>query len=93
MTGIYSVRLMILREVKIVGEGKKTFEEAISELEEIVEKLEKGELTLEESMTYFEQGIKLSKYCSKMLDEAEKKISVLIEEENGKINEEQLEII
>jgi len=67
---------------------KKSFEEAISELEIIVEKLEKGELTLEESLDYFQKGIELSKYCSQKLDEVEKKISILIENEEGNIKEE-----
>ena len=73
----------------------KSFEESIKELEEIVEKLEKGEATLDESLEYFEKGIKLSKSCQKMLDEAEKKVSVLVADANGEkekqnfINEEE----
>lgn len=73
----------------------KSFEESIKELEEIVEKLEKGEATLDESLEYFEKGIKLSKSCQKMLDEAEKKVSVLVAGANGEkekqnfINEEE----
>lgn len=54
------------------------FEESIKELEKIVEKLEKGEIGLDESLELFEKGIKLSKVCSDMLDKAEKKVSVLI---------------
>lgn len=69
----------------------KSFEQAIAELEEMVEKLEKGDLSLEESLEFFQKGVELSKYCSKKLDEAEKKISVLIEDENGKITEKPLE--
>jgi exodeoxyribonuclease VII, small subunit len=63
------------------------FEQAISELEKVVEKLEKGELNLEESIDYFQKGVELSKYCSKQLDEAERKITLLIEKENGEISE------
>ena len=66
----------------------KTFEEAMNELEEIVQKLEKGELPLEESIEYFQKGVELSRYCSKKLDEIERKITMLIEEENGNIKEE-----
>jgi exodeoxyribonuclease VII small subunit len=72
----------------MMAKRKKSFEEAISELEIIVEKLEKGELTLEESLDHFQKGIELSKYCSKKLDEVEKKISILIENEEGNIKEE-----
>ena len=69
--------------------GKK-FEQAIVELEEVVGKLEKGELTLDESIEYFQKGVELSKYCSKRLDEAERKITLLIEKENGEISEENM---
>jgi len=72
--------------------SKKSFEEAISELEDIVEKLEKGELSLEESLDYFQKGIELSKYCSEKLDEVEKRISILIEDEQGRVREEPLEV-
>ena len=63
----------------------KGFEESIKELEDIVEKLEKGDATLDESLKLFESGIKLSKYCQKMLDDAEKKVSVLIENGQGEM--------
>ena len=53
------------------------FEEALRQLEEIVAKLESGELSLEESMTAFEQGTKLCQLCYAKLTEAEKKIEQL----------------
>ena len=56
----------------------KTFEQSIAELEEIVEQLENGDVTLDESLGLFEKGIKLSKSCQKMLDTAEKKVSILM---------------
>lgn len=68
--------------------AEKTFEEAMNELEEIVKKLENGELALDQSLEYFQKGIELSKYCNKRLDDAEKRISVLVENEEGKIVEE-----
>lgn len=74
--------------MKSVKEKNKTFEEAMAELEEIVEKLEKGELPIDESIEYFQKGVELSRYCSKKLDEVEKKITLLIEKENGDIKEE-----
>lgn len=63
------------------------FEEAILKLEEVVSKLEKGELSLDDSIDAFQKGIQLSKFCNKKLDEVEKKISILIEEENGELKE------
>lgn len=66
----------------------KTFEQSISELEEIVAKLETGDVTLDESLELFEQGIKLSKSCQKMLDTAEKKVSVLMANEDGEMVKE-----
>ncbi len=64
------------------------FEKSIKELEEIVNKLETGETTLSESLELFEKGIKLAKECNKMLDEAEKKVSVLIGGEKKDFDEE-----
>ncbi len=54
------------------------FEESIKELEKIVEGLESGEKSLDESIKLFESGIKLSKQCQDMLDKAEKKVRVLM---------------
>jgi len=71
-----------------IGGNSKTFEEAINELEEIVQKLEKGELPLEESIEYFQRGIELSRDCTKKLDEIEKRITILIENEDGELVEE-----
>ena len=64
------------------------FEETMKDLETIVGELEKGELNLDNSMKKFEEGINLSKKCSKYLEGAEKKISILVKQENGKIVEE-----
>lgn len=62
---------------------KLTFEESVKELEQLVKELESNELTLDESIEKFEKGMKLSKHCSKLLEAAEKKISILIEKEDG----------
>lgn len=64
------------------------FEKSIKELEEVVNKLESGDATLSESLELFEKGIKLAKDCNKMLDEAEKKVSVLIGGEKKDFDEE-----
>ena len=65
------------------------FEESISRLEQIVQALENGDIDLDESLKLFEEGIKLTKSCQKMLDDAEKKVSVLRSDENGKIKKEE----
>ena len=65
------------------------FEQAMSKLEEIAIELEKGELSLDESVSKFEEGMKLSKNVSKYLEEAEKKITVLINSKDGEITEEE----
>lgn len=64
------------------------FEDALSRLESIVEKLEGGELSLEESLTAFEEGIRLSRICSKRLEEAERKIEILTKGEDGQLQVE-----
>ena len=66
---------------------KASFEENIEELEKIVTELEKGELNLEDSMKKFEDGITISKNCNKILEEAEKKITILINQD-GRMEEE-----
>jgi exodeoxyribonuclease VII small subunit len=57
----------------------------MKQLEQIVQELESGDLPLEKAIKKFEEGIQLSKSCSKMLDEAEKKISILLEDTDGNI--------
>jgi len=57
-----------------------TFEEALRRLEEIVEKLESGELSLEESMALFEEGVSLTRTCGRQLEQAEQKVSTLLAE-------------
>ena len=65
------------------------FEETMQELEKIVQELEKGDLNLDDSINKFEEGMKLSKNVSKYLEEAEKKITVLINSKDGEITEEE----
>jgi exodeoxyribonuclease VII small subunit len=61
------------------------FEKAMEKLEKIVEELEEGGLPLEESLEKFEEGVKLSRFCSKKLKEAEKKIEILAKTAEGKL--------
>lgn len=58
------------------------FEKSLAELEELVETMEKGDLSLEESLKHFERGIALTKTCQKALSEAEQKVSILLEKED-----------
>jgi exodeoxyribonuclease VII small subunit len=66
---------------------KKNFEESIKRLEKLVEELEKGEFTLEQSLQKFEEGMTLGKECRKFLDEAEAKIRKIVEVSEGEIEE------
>jgi exodeoxyribonuclease VII small subunit len=59
------------------------FEQALKRLEKIVEELEKGELALEDALKYYEEGIKLSSFCTKKLEETERKVEILTKNENG----------
>lgn len=67
----------------VVMTDKIKFEDALEKLENIVEQLEDGELSLEESLAIFEEGIKLSRLCSKQLDDIERKIEILIKGKDG----------
>ncbi|CAM3589582.1 exodeoxyribonuclease VII small subunit [Marinicrinis lubricantis] len=60
-----------------------SFEQAIQELEQIVRQLETGDVPLEEAIDLFQKGMKLSQICSGKLEQAERKIEILIEEEAG----------
>lgn len=56
-----------------------TLEKSIEEISSLIEKMEQGDLTLEESLTHFERGIGLIKHCQKTLSEAEQKVQVLLQ--------------
>ncbi len=62
--------------------SKFDFNKGLSELEEIIGKMESGDLSLEQSLKYFEKGIKLHRQCHSALSSAEQRISVLSEEDN-----------
>ena len=73
-----------------MAEKKQTFESSLKELERIVRRLEEGELPLEDSLKLFEDGVKLSRECQERLNQAERRIEILLKDENGNPN---LEII
>jgi len=68
------------------------FEEALERLEQIVGKLEDGEISLDESLRLFQEGRKLGKDCAAQLAEVEKKARLLIEKEDGTVSEQPLDI-
>ena len=66
----------------------KTFEKALEQLEAIVRELEAGELPLEDAIEKFETGMQLSQYCSRKLDETEKRITLLLRDAENRLREE-----
>lgn len=70
---------------------EKTFETSLSELEEIVAKLESGDLPLESSLELFESGIKLSRECRERLTAAERKIELLMKNSNGELTTKEID--
>lgn len=69
--------------------GNKTkytnFEDSIEDLEQIVKKLEEGNLTLDESLEEFQKGIEAYKYCNTLLNQAEGKVKLIVKNENNEI--------
>lgn len=72
----------------MANKKEEKFEDKIVKLEEIVAELEKGNLSLDDSVKKFEEGIKISKECNEMLESAEKKITILLEQNNCEFKEE-----
>jgi len=69
---------------------KMTFEQSMNKLERIIQELESGDLPLEKAMTKFEEGIQLSKFCSEKLDETEKKVTLLMQDDQGNVEKKTL---
>ena len=67
--------------------AKQTFEKAMKKLEQIVQELESGDLPLEKAINIFEEGVKLSKFCSNKLDETEKRVTILMQDAEGNVLE------
>ncbi|TVZ40137.1 exodeoxyribonuclease VII small subunit [Alteromonadaceae bacterium 2753L.S.0a.02] len=67
------------------------FEASLEHLEELIEQLESGELSLEESLKTFEQGIKLTRQCQQALKAAEQKVAVLMKQDDGEMTETSFE--
>jgi exodeoxyribonuclease VII small subunit len=65
--------------------AEKKFETVLARLEEIVQELEQGDLPLEQSLKLFEEGIKLSRICNTRLEEAERKVEILLKDKAGSL--------
>lgn len=71
--------------------AEKKFESALGRLEKIVQDLEQGDLPLEQSLKLFEEGVKLARICAKRLDEAERKVEVLLKDRAGSLRAQPFE--
>jgi len=71
--------------------AEKKFESALERLEEIVHELESGDLPLEQSLKLYEEGIKLSRLCTKRLEEAERKVEILLKDKEGNVSAQPFE--
>lgn len=70
-------------------ETKQSFEKNLAELEQVVKGLEASDVSLEDMIALFEKGVKLTRECTDALDSAEQKITVLMKNRDGEINEEE----
>jgi exodeoxyribonuclease VII small subunit len=70
----------------------RDFENALSRLETIVGQLEKGELSLEQALQLFEEGINISRFCNSKLTEAERKVEILLKNKEGRLVEEPFDL-
>lgn len=85
---MFLIKFSILKEGNVSKMEKNlNFEQSIEKLEKIAEELESGELSLDDSIKKFEDGMKLSKKCTEYLENAEKRINILIEKD-GEVSEE-----
>ena len=71
--------------------AKKNFEKALADLENIVQRLDENDLSLDEALSLFEEGIKLSRFCSQKLDTVEHKVEILLKDDEGNIQKEPFE--
>ena len=62
---------------------KKTFEDALEKLEQITKQLEEGDLSLEESLQHFDEGVKLAEFCTSKLNDAQKKVEILLKKNDS----------
>ncbi|MFW5749134.1 MAG: exodeoxyribonuclease VII small subunit [Halanaerobium sp.] len=79
--------IKVEEDIEGIDSNKLDFESALEKLQSIVEDLEKGGLSLDETLTEFSQGMKLLKFCHQKLDKAEKKIELMLKN-NGEFTDE-----
>jgi exodeoxyribonuclease VII small subunit len=72
---------------------ERKFADAMAELEKVVERLESGELSLEESLGAFQEGVSLVQYCNRKLNEVERKIELLVKDKDGNLRLKDLDPI
>ena len=72
--------------------AEEKFEDAMKRLEDIVQSLESGDLSLDDTLGIFEEGMKIVSFCSKKLEEAEQKVTMLVKEGEGKYSQQPFEI-
>jgi len=65
--------------------AKEKFEEALKKLEALVKTMESGDLTLDDSLKAFEEGIRLIRFCTRKLDEAERKVEILLRDDDDRL--------
>lgn len=70
---------------------KRSFEENLSELEQVVKALESDKVTLDEMLSLFERGVTLTKECTSQLDRTERRINILVKKDDGTVGEEPFE--
>ncbi|MBW1917132.1 MAG: exodeoxyribonuclease VII small subunit [Deltaproteobacteria bacterium] len=63
----------------------ENFEKALKRLENLIQQLERGDLPLEQALQTFEEGMRLVRFCTKKLDEVEKKVEILLQDEEGRL--------
>ena len=71
--------------------AKKNFEKALADLENIVQRLDENDLSLDDALSLFEEGIKLSRFCSQKLDAVENKVEILLKDDEGNLKKEPFE--
>ena len=71
--------------------AKKNFEKTLADLENIVQRLDENDLSLDEALSLFEEGIKLSRFCSQKLDSVENKVEILLRDDEGNLKKEPFE--
>lgn len=76
---------------KVEPQKKPDFERSLARLEEVVRRLESPQLSLDEAMKLFEEGVALSRECQKQLEEAEGKVEILLKKADGKLAAEPFE--